>query len=302
MRCLSAAMVSARAAGRTWEIIVVDDASSDDSAAAAGRTFPSVRVLRNETNAGFGPTCNRGAREALGSVLVLLNNDLVARRARLSSNSPDPLAEDATLFGVSGKTIDWSGGQANHLSMAARWDRGGLGLTYEDPAAPAPTMFLQGGCCAVRREEFLRLGGFCPLFEPGYWEDYDISYLALKAGWSNLYNPHAEAFHLGQASMRRAFGADYLDILKERNRLLFHWVNLTDPDLLERHLETLPSLAAKGFARGGSEWIAAKALLRALPFAKAAAEERARRTTVLMRSDGEVLASFTNHGAPAGDP
>ena len=58
----------------------------------------------------------------------------------------------------------------------------------------------------MRRGFFLRAGGFCPLFHPGYWEDYDISALALRAGFRNWYAPMAVSRHIGQHSMRRRFG------------------------------------------------------------------------------------------------
>ena len=60
---------------RDCEIIVIDDASSDDSVALVERAYPDVRVLVNRTNLGFVRSCNVAADAARGRYLVLLNSD-----------------------------------------------------------------------------------------------------------------------------------------------------------------------------------------------------------------------------------
>lgn len=295
LRCLAATCQSAQAAGCSSEIIVVDDASTDGSADIVEKQFPAVRLVRNDVNLGFGATVNRGAACAEGNLLVLLNNDLVPKEPMISE-LVEPLAADSRLFGVSAKTIDWGTENPNHVNMAAVWQDGDFELRHADNAAPAPTMFLQGGSCAVRLDEYRRLGGFCPLFRPGYWEDYDVSYLALKAGWRNLYNPRAMAYHFGQGSMTRAYDIDYIGILRHRNRFLFVWCNVTDRDLLASHLKRLPRLAAGGMARHGEPRTRLRGLVRAVHAAGAAARERARRSQFIVRPDREILAEFASHG------
>jgi GT2 family glycosyltransferase len=63
--------------GISVEIIVVDDASTDDSVAAIRARFPEVTVLANETNVHYAKTNNRGLRECSGRYAVLLNSDTV---------------------------------------------------------------------------------------------------------------------------------------------------------------------------------------------------------------------------------
>jgi len=180
--------------------------------------------------------------------------------------------------------------------MAAVWRRGQLKLTFEDSPSPSPTMFLQGGSCAVRRAEFLKLGGFCDLFAPGYWEDYDLSYLAMKAGWRHLYNPRAVAYHLGGGSMGRAHGKEYVEIIRRRNYFLFLWANLTDSRLLREHLDSLPRAMANGMLHDGEGRLTAKGFARALRLARHAAAERQRRSHFISRSDSAIFADFTRPG------
>lgn len=287
-RCLAATLQSAQASGYSFEVIVVDDQSHDNSPDIIARGFSRVQLVRNPQNLGFGETVRRGAQLAQGEYLALLNNDLVPKEPMIAELVA-PLESNPRLFGVSAKTVNWGDGSPNHVGMSAVWRNGRFELVHSDCAVPEPAMFLQGGSCTVRREEFLRLGGFCPLFKPGYWEDYDLSYLALKAGWQNLYNPKAVAYHLGQASMRRAFEATYLDIMRERNFWLFSWLNLTDSSLLREHLAKLPGQFARDLLAPLGERARAKGLLRALKAVDAVSRERQKRLPLLRRSDREIL-------------
>jgi len=72
-RCLAATIQSAHASGLEWEIIVIDDASADSSPDIVEKDFPSVKLLRNAVNQGFGKSVNQGAACARGDILVFLN-------------------------------------------------------------------------------------------------------------------------------------------------------------------------------------------------------------------------------------
>ena len=142
-----------------FECIVVDDASTDGSDKIVEYSFPQARLIRQPINGGFGGTMNRGAREASGGILICLNNDLVPKPPVIAVLIR-PLVENSRLFGATGKTVDWKDASANHLNMAARWNGSTLDLTHENSFEPAPTMFLQGGSCTMRRQQFLEFDGF----------------------------------------------------------------------------------------------------------------------------------------------
>ena len=66
---------------QTWshfEVILVDNGSSDESLALLARDFPEVRVIALNENQGFAPACNMGIRAARGEIVALLNNDTEA--------------------------------------------------------------------------------------------------------------------------------------------------------------------------------------------------------------------------------
>ena len=66
--------ITQKFAGTEYEVVVVDNASSDGSADAAGG-FPRTRLIRSDANVGFGPACNVGARQTTGGNILFLNPD-----------------------------------------------------------------------------------------------------------------------------------------------------------------------------------------------------------------------------------
>ena len=62
---------------KNFEIIIVDNASTDDSIKKAKSKFPSIRIIKLDYNSGYAGGCNHGAKEAKGEYLFFLNNDTI---------------------------------------------------------------------------------------------------------------------------------------------------------------------------------------------------------------------------------
>ena len=252
--CISTLWASSEASGHTFELIVVDDVSSDGSLELIHGKFSQVRLVRNEKNLGFAGTSNRGALEARAPVILMMNNDMrvpqecVGRVVAPFFEPRDPASPP--LFAVSLKTVDWHDGSPNHLCIDAAWRRGGIGKVWSDPQERCRTIFPQGGSAAYDRELFLRMGGFDRIFFPTYWDDYDLSYRAWKAGWESWYEPRAVADHLGKATMKRQTTYNRREQIIERNRLWFNWLNLTDPLLIVRHVLAIPWIYGRDVISG----------------------------------------------------
>jgi len=285
-RGLGALFLSARRAAAPFEMIVVDDASEDRGPQLVEREFPNARLIRQSSNRGFAQTVNEGVRQARAPIVVLANNDLIVREEFIP-HLLEAMA-DQSVFAVSALTLDWNRGEPNHVEMSAVWRQGLIAQSHCRRAAPCETVYVQGGACAIRRAEFLAMGGFSPLFFPGYWEDYDLSYWARKKGLRVIYEPRAVANHLGRASLAARYGSDELEILRWRNQIIFTWLNLSDLRLWARHWVELPAAVAVDLARTENAPLA-KGFLRALPKIPAVIRERRRRRGTFRARDCEIL-------------
>jgi GT2 family glycosyltransferase len=288
-RCVGSALAAARACPSPVRVIVIDDASTDDSASRVASRFPSVELIRLRENLGYAAAVNHAMNRIAEPWVFLLNNDIVVpgdffSRMIEARNSVDP----ATLFAIGAKTVDWASGEPNHGGMFARW-RGNLIVQEPFEAETlAPAHFVQTGAALVSREKFLALGGFSDLYHPAYWEDYDLSYQALRRGWKNYYEPRAVAHHWGKRSMHSLYGRERVSMLVKRNHLLFVWANLHDPALLRRHLLGLSGLMLRnGAGENESSW--GRAFIEALPKLPQALRIRNQRIESASILDKDVL-------------
>jgi GT2 family glycosyltransferase len=205
---------------RAFEVIVVDNGSTDGSAALAEER--GVRVIRNSVNRGFCAANNQGIAAARGELIALLNNDAeaepgwLAALARVFEGSPQIgmaaskilVYEDPTRIDKAGHVI-WPDGQ-NRGRGSGALDRGQFDKLEE--------ALWPDGCAAMYRKSMLdEIGGFDEDFF-AYGDDAELGLRARLAGWQCLYVPDAVVRHhrgttLGLGSARR------LQLI-ERNRVL----------------------------------------------------------------------------------
>lgn len=224
------------------ELVVADDGSTDGTPEFLASDFPGVRVVVSELNRGFSATANMGVEAAANRVVVLLNNDVETERGFLS-----PLVRwfvKPDVFAVCARSLDWDHTTFRDGGKAGYWKRGfwRVWRNYDvrrgggaEPL-PWPSIYAPGGFTAFNREKWLELGGLDSLFAPFNWEDTDICYRALKRGWQVLYEPESLVYHSPNTTIGRTEGKLRVRFVSRRNRLLFHWKNLTDPRLLLANL------------------------------------------------------------------
>jgi len=196
IRCL--ASILQNTADVAYEVIVVDD-ESDLGVFLALQAVPSLRVLRNFKNRGFLHSCNRGAFNARGDFILLLNNDTevcegwLQPMVKLFSTHPDAGLVGAKLVYPDGSLqeaggILWSDGSA--------WNYG----RNDDPTRPEynyvrETDYCSGACILLPKALFTELGGFDRRFAPAYCEDSDLAFQVRQAGRRVLYQPAARVIH-----------------------------------------------------------------------------------------------------------
>jgi len=139
------------------------------------------------------------------------------------------------------------------------------------------------------RRKFLEIGKFDRLFAPIYWEDVDISYRAWKRGLSIRYEPRSIVRHRVSSTMRK-IGRRRMRQMQQRNRLIFHWINLHDPMMLTSNVMWVVFLALTAVIRLRPDFILSVAsALKELPEIR---RRRLEEKQASKRSDREVFNIF----------
>ena len=180
------------------EVIVVDDGSGDATADFVPR-MKGIVYLRNETNAGFVGSCNRGAAQARGKYLLFLNNDTTVKPGWL-----DALLETFQFeprAGLVGSKLLFPDGRLQEAGGiiwrdGSGWNRG----KFCDPENPEYNFlrevdYCSAACVMVPRSLFQSVGGFDSKFAPAYYEDADLAFKLQHAGFKILYQPLCEIIH-----------------------------------------------------------------------------------------------------------
>ena len=183
---------------RDFEVIVVDNASSDESCELIERKYATVRVIRLTSNAGFTGACNVGIRAAHGNIIALLNNDTEAADNWLQElASAFDRYQDAGIlasrlmlfykrdvFHAAGDLFRSDGTSANR----GVWQKD-VGQYREGYVFSAC-----GGAAGYRREMLQQVG----LLDESFFfslEDVDLGWRSQLQGWKTVYVPSAVVYH-----------------------------------------------------------------------------------------------------------
>ncbi len=216
-RCLQS--IAETLSPAVYEVIVVDNASTDDSVSLIRSGFPAVRLIANDNNAGFARANNQGFAGSKGKYVLILNPDTVVlpqaieRLTGFLDQHPDFAAVGPKLVNAD-KTIQFECARNFPTlftelfwitTLVRRFPKnkvvGRYLMSYWDHLSGREVDCLSGAGILIRREVLENINFFDEGFFM-YGEDVDLCYRVRKSGRRIYYLPEAEIIHYGGGSSR----------------------------------------------------------------------------------------------------
>lgn len=209
---------------KDFEVILVDDFSTDDTIQYTKKYFPWVKIIEKSKNSGFPSSVNLGIKAAKGEFIALLNNDTEVDKDWLqnilnsATNHPEAGFfaskmldfKDRSIIDSCGDGMTWSGrgykiGELKKDSRKFETERYVFGAC--------------GGAAVYRKELFDRIGLFDEDFK-FYLEDVDIDFRAQLAGYKCVFVPGAKVYHIGSATAGKRSSFSFKMMIKNHFHLI----------------------------------------------------------------------------------
>lgn len=195
------------------EIIIVDNASSDETARMLAQMGNRIRVIRNHENLGFVEACNLGAKAARGKYLVFLNNDTIVQAEWLEALVKTVEADETV--GAVGSMLIFPDGKMQEAGGIV-WNDGtahlyGYGESPEDLRFnfQREVDYCSGASLLISKALFDSFGGFDMRYAPAYYEDTDLCMTVRAANRKVVFQPLSKAIHFEGATAGRDLTSGY---------------------------------------------------------------------------------------------
>lgn len=220
--------------GIAYEVIVVDNASSDETEEMM-KFIKGVKYIKNTENKGFVEGCNIGASQAAGKYVIFLNNDTHILSGWLSALVET--FEKNKNIGLVGSKLIYPNGQLQEAGGIVwknknAWNYG----KFQSPGKYEfnylkDVDYCSGASIMLPKKLFDKLGGFDELYVPAYYEDTDLAFRVRKAGFRTVYQPKSELVHFEGITAGRDVKKglkQYQEINKEK--FFKRWVHVLEKE------------------------------------------------------------------------
>ena len=217
------------------EVIIADNASTDNSVAFLNQYYPNIRIIQNKENSGFAKGYNDALANIEADYYVLLNSDiqvtpgwikpvinLIEKDINIAACQPKILSyykpERFEYAGAAGGFID---------KFGYPFCRGRIFQTleedYEQYNDVAEIFWATGACMFIRAELFHLLGGFDDDFF-AHMEEIDLCWRLKNAGFKIMYCPDSSVYHIGGGTLpKESYRKTYLNF---KNNIILLYKNL----------------------------------------------------------------------------
>lgn len=217
-----------------FEIIIIDDCSTDSSVAFLQQIYPLVHLVINARNQGFSTTCNIGIAIAKKDLILLLNTDIELNSDYFESqfkyfDLPD-------TFGVMSKIIGAKNGETQDTARFLKYSgfkiKTNNFFQVKDENFLTPTAYLSGANALIDAKKLQEIGGFDEIFSPFYCEDFELGLRAWRLGWKCYYDPKSYCIHDHSSTTKNYRTRNWVKAIFFRNRLLVHAIHLSNTRLV----------------------------------------------------------------------
>lgn len=221
------------------EVIVMNDYPARNITGSVKKIYPEAIIVNNKRNFGFASNVNRGILKAKRNYVFLMNSDVILNDDSFL-NALDYFKKDQKLFAVGFAQIEKDGKIVG--SNRCYFENGLINHSHLSSSIfnLSSNFWAEGGSSIFRKKLLIDLGLIDELYNPFYWEDIDLSYRAWKAGYKILYDPNIKVEHHHESTIGRYFDKSKILKIAFRNQIIFQWKNLTDRDLIRKHLLNIP--------------------------------------------------------------
>lgn len=217
-----------------FEIILVDNGSTDGSVEFLRQRYPDVRLIVNQRNLGFAAGNNQAIRASRSKFVATLNNDtevepqwLEALVDTMESETQIGMCASKMIFAHRRDMINSSGICADRAGIA--WDRNGGQPDRPNQNIVRPVFGPCAGAALYRRSMLDDVGLFDEDFF-AYLEDVDLAWRGQLAGWQALYVPQARVYHYHSGTAQE--GSPFKNRLLGRNKVWVILKNYPSPHLI----------------------------------------------------------------------
>lgn len=258
----------------SYEVIVVDNASSDGSQAWIKESHPHIKLVENDRNYGYAGGCNRGADKASGEFLVFLNNDTIQKSDWLhylvelmEKDNTIAAAQPKILNYYQKKMFDYAGGSGGYMDMFCfPYARGRLFLEQEEDQGQyndaKKCFWASGTAIMVRKELFVEAGKFDEIFF-AHMEEIDLCWRLQAMGHHVWVEPQSIVYHKNAVSLPMHTHRKYY--LNHRNSLLMLLSNFSVPvAFYVGFIRIMLEFIAVGYAVIKLDWNHATGILKSL--------------------------------------
>lgn len=273
------------------EIIIVDDASTDGSVQEIEKQkskLKNIKFIQNKKNLGFSSTVNKGVYAATGDLVVLLNTDVYPLKDFLKVALLH--FRDPRVFAVGFLQQCPENGKIIERGRGVGKFQNGFLIHQKGKINKKNTLWVSGGAGIFRKSIWEKLGGLEELYNPFYWEDIDISYRALKAGYRLIFEPKSKVVHLQGKTIKNEYSSNWIKTIAYRNQILFVWLNITDTDLIFQHIWSFPFHLLKAFVRG--DFLFFKAFFQAIFLFPLVLKKREKNRKLFKFPDKKILEEY----------